>query len=193
MICFGSDGGRHVSRWGSVAASWDNDNTDSAGECFIDEFFVQFSRQWPIFDGPHDSQIGRMLVSMSRHFMDPLPGSSTFEIGKRASGSQFAQLHCWGDSPEWCLTQRAQAISISDLILDDARAGSGLSGGGLLKMLGSDCLITGRGVQWANDNIKGIQLGQGTDIAERNRITMLLTSVPAVAIDFSADARMNFP
>ena len=179
--------GGYYSRWGSLAASWDNDSTDSAGECFIDEFFVQFSRQWPIFDGPHDSQIGRMLVSMSRHFMDPLPGSNTFEIGKRASGSQFAQLHCWGDSPEWCLTQRAQAISIADLILDDARPGTGLAGGGLLKMLGSDCLITGRGVQFGADNIKGIQLGQPGEVAERNRITMLLTSVPAVAIDFSAD------
>ncbi|WP_201799452.1 hypothetical protein [Sinorhizobium meliloti] len=180
--------GGFYSRWGSVAAAWDNDTTDSAGECFIDEFFVQFSRQWPIFDGPHDSQVGRMLVSMSRHFMEALPGSSTFEIGTRASGSQFAQLHCWGDSPEWCLTQRAQAISISDLILDDARPGTGLAGGGLLKMLGSDCFIQGRGVQWANDNIKGIQLGQpGTATAQRNRITMLLTSVPAVVIDFSDD------
>ena len=182
--------GGFYSRWGSVAAAWDNDNTDSAGECFIDEFFVQFSRQWPIFDGPHDSQIGRMLVSMSRHFQAAMPGSSTFEIGTRASGSQFAQLHCWGDSPEWCLTQKAQAISISDLILDDARQGdaTGIATGGLLKMLGSDCFIQGRGVQWANDNIKGIQLGQpGTATAQRNRITMLLTSVPAVAIDFSDD------
>ncbi len=180
--------GGYYSRWGSIAAAWDNDTTDSAGECFIDEFFVQFSRQWPIFDGPHDSVIGRMLVSMSRHFMDALPGSSTFEIGKRASGSQFAQLHCWGDSPEWCLTQHAQAISIADLILDDARPGTGLAGGGLLKMLGSDCFIQGRGVQWANDNIKGIQLGQpNIATAQRNRITMLLTSVPAVAIDFSDD------
>ncbi|MFK3962152.1 hypothetical protein ACI2KT_01060 [Ensifer adhaerens] len=180
--------GGYYSRWGSVAAAWDNDNTDAAGECFIDEFFVQFSRQWPIFDGPHDSQIGRMLVAMSRHFMDALPGSSTFEIGPRASGSQFGQLHCWGDSPEWCLTQNAQAISIADLILDDSRPGTGLSGGGLLKMLGSDCFIQGRGVQWSNDNIKGIQLGQpGTATAQRNRITMLLTSVPAVAIDFSDD------
>jgi hypothetical protein len=171
------------SAWGSVAPAWDNDYTDSAGECFLDKFFIQFSKGNPIFDGPHDSMIGRMLVSMSRHNQAALAGSSTFVIGSRASGSQFAQLHCWGDSPEWCVTNYAQAISISDLILDDSRVG-----GGLLKQLGSDCLITGRGVQFGADSIKGIQVGQnGGTQAARNRITLLLTSVPATAVDFSND------
>lgn len=171
------------SAWGSVAPAWDNDNTDSAGECFIDKFFVQFSKGTPVFDGPHDSQIGRMLVSMSRHNQAALAGSSTFVIAQRASGTQFSQLHCWGDSPEWCVTNYAQAISIADLILDDARPG-----GGLLKQLGSDCLITGRGVQYGADSIKGIQVGQnGGTQAARNRITLLLTSVPAVVVDFSND------
>jgi hypothetical protein len=171
------------SAWGSVAAAWDDDNTDAAGECYLDRFFIQFSKGTPVFDGPHDSQIGRMLVAMSRHNQAALAGSSTFVIGSRASGSQFAQLHCWGDSPEWCVTNYAQAISISDLILDDAR-----SGGGLLKQLGSDCLITGRGVQFGADSIKGIQIGQnGGTQAARNRITLLLTSVPATVVDFSND------
>lgn len=175
--------GGFYSRWGATSAAWDNDNTDSIMESVIDGFRVQFSKEWPVFDGPHDSQISSMIVSMSRHNQAALAGSATFEIGTRAGGCQFVGLHVWGDSPEWALVNKATGISLTDLVVDDAR-----SGGGLLQQLGSECLISGRGLQFGTDGIKGIQIG-GTGYAARgNRITMVLTATPTAAIDFANDA-----
>ncbi len=175
--------GGFYSRWGSTSAAWDNDNTDSVMEASVDGLFVQFAKQWPVFDGPHDSQFTRMIVAMSRHDQAALSGSSSFEIGSRASGSQFGLLHVWGDSPEWAITNYATGISIADLVVDDARPN-----GGLLKQLGNNCWIQGRGLQFGTDSLKGIQLGQsGTTIVSGNRITMSLTCTPLTAIDFSAD------
>lgn len=174
--------GGFYSRWGGTSAAWDNDSTDSIMESVIDGFRVQFSKEWPVFDGPHDSQISAMIVSMSRHNRTALAGSATFEIGTRAGGCQFVGLHVWGDSPEWALVNKATGVSLTDLVVDDARPG-----GGLLQQLGSECLISGRGLQYGTDGIKGIQIG-GTGYAARgNRIAMVLTATPTVALDFAND------
>ncbi|WP_051166685.1 collagen-like protein [Rhizobium favelukesii] len=175
--------GGWYSRWGSTSAAWDNDNTDSTMEALIDGLRVQFSKGTPTFDGPHDSQLSRIVIAMSRHNQAALSGSSTFVIGARAGGSQFSGVHCWGNSPEWCVTNYATGISLMDLVLDDAAAG-----GGLLKQIGSECLIVGRGLQYGTDNIQGVQIGQTGYTTQGNKITLVLTATPSVVVAWAIDS-----
>lgn len=170
------------SAWGQVNAAWEDDPTDSRMESAIDGLHIQFCRGTPVFDGPHDSQIDNVVVAMSRHMQPHIPGSATFLIGSGAAGSQFGKLHVWGDYAEWCVVNWASAITISNLVLDDARPG-----GGLLLQLGSDCLIAGRGLQYGADSIKGLQIGATGIPATGNRITLLLTQTPLCAVDFAND------
>lgn len=171
--------GGFSSQWSASAAAWDNDNSDSIMESLIDGLFVQFSKGTPVFDGPHDSQISRMIVSMSRHNQAFLSGSSSLIIGDRAGGTQILSLHIWGDSPEWCLTNWASSITITDLLLDDARAN-----GGLLKMRGSECRIQGRGMQYGSESLVGLQI-EGS--AKGNVIDLLFTKCPTTSVNFVND------
>lgn len=175
-------GGGFWSRWGKTAAAWDDDYTDSVMEALIDGLFVQFSKGTPYFDGPHDTQVSRMIVAMSRHNQEFLVGSSSFEIGPRSGGTQFASLHVWGAFPEWCITNYGTAITITDLVLDDAA-----EGGGLLKQIGSECFIQGRGIQYGTESIKGLQIGQSGTVAKGNKISLVLTCTPAAVIAYGAD------
>lgn len=175
-------GGGWWSRWGKTAAAWDNDTTDSVMEALVDGLFVQFCKGTPYFDGPHDSQISRMIVAMSRHNQEFLLGSSSFEIGPRSGGTQFTSLHVWGAFPEWCITNYGTAITITDLVLDDAA-----EGGGLLKQIGSECFIQGRGIQFGTESIKGLQIGQSGTAAKGNKIALVLTCTPAAVIAYGND------
>lgn len=175
-------GGGWWSRWGKTAAAWDNDTTDSVMEALVDGLFVQFCKGTPYFDGPHDSQISRMIVAMSRHNQEFLLGSSSFEIGPRSGGTQFTSLHVWGAFPEWCITNYGTAITITDLVLDDAA-----EGGGLLKQIGSECFIQGRGIQFGTESIKGLQIGQSGTVAKGNKISLVLTCTPAAVIAYGND------
>jgi hypothetical protein len=174
--------GGFYSRWGTTSAAWDDDTTDSVMESLIDGLFVQFVKGTPIFDGPHDSQVSRMIVAMARHNQSFLSGSSSFEIGTRSGGTQFTSLHVWGAFPEWCVTNRGNAISITDLVLDDAA-----SGGGLLKQIGSECFIQGRGIQYGTESIKGLQIGETGTVCKGNKISLVLTCTPAAVIAFGND------
>lgn len=164
--------GGFYSWWPKDAAAWDDQADDSRMEARIDGLHIQFCKGTPVFDGPHDSQIDNLIVGMSRHNQPAQQGSATFIIGANAAGSQFGAVHVWGDFAEWALVNWASAITISNLVVDDARAG-----GGLLCQLGSDCLISGRGLQFGNEQIKGIQIGHTGIPAAGNRISMTLSAV----------------
>lgn len=174
--------GGFYSRWGSTSAAWDNDTTDSVMEAYIDSFYVQFCREGAVFDGPHDSQIGSIIVAMMRHNREAQADTSLLTIGSRASGSQWGLVHVWGARAEFCVTNYAQAISITDLLVDDTR-----EGGGLFRQLASDCYIRGRGLQFGDEAITGLVIGSTTIQAARNRIDMLITNTPSTVINFIND------
>lgn len=178
-----SNGGFY-SKWGSSSAAWDDDSTDSRMEAVIDGLHIQFTKDTPVFDGPHDSQIDNLVIALPQHYQPFVSGSGNFIVGSRAGGTQFGKVHIWGDFAEWCLINYAGNVSFSDLLVDDARIG-----GGLIKQLSNNCFIQGRGLQFGSDNIKGVQIGQlGTGLtATNNRIILHLDRVPSTAVDFSLD------
>lgn len=175
--------GGFYSRWGGSSAAWDDTTDlpplDSVMETLIDGLYIQFTKGTPVYDGPHDAQIARMVVAMIRWNEPYLEGSSSLVIGDRSGGTQFLSLHVWGRHPEWCVTNWADYISITDLILDDCR-----ENGGLLRHNGDCCRIQGRGLQFGTDQIKGVQLGSG---AYGNVIDLMLDRTPLVAIDWGND------
>lgn len=174
--------GGFYSRWGGTSAAWEDDNTDSIMEANIDGLYVQFSKSTPVFDGPHDSQITKMIVALSGHNANLPEGSSNFVVGDRAGGTQFGLLHVWGDQADWCLSNYGEGITFADLVVDDARAG-----GGLLRQIGNNCFVRGRGLQFGTEGIKGIQIGQEGTVTVGNRITMHFTTTPDAVVIFGND------
>jgi hypothetical protein len=176
--------GGFYSRWGATAAAWDDDPTDSRMEANIDGLHIQFSKGEPVFDGPHDSQIGKMVVAMSGHGVVAPNGSSNLILGPRAAGTEIGLLHVWGDGADWCVSNYADGLTMNDLVVDDARASNG---GGLLRQIGSNCFIRGKGLQFGTDGLNGIQIGETGTAAIGNKIIMHFTTTPASVLLFGND------
>ena len=109
------------------------------------------------FDGPHDSQISKVNPYKN--------GLNGFHITANAVGSQFVSCHSWGWPQDWAWWIEAGMVQLVGCFGESSLIGQ------LMIAANSVSVTGGRYFQTVGAAVKGIQIGNGTNVTGLNILT----------------------